>query len=121
MSTAIHIENLSVTLKGKEVIKNINFALEEGHFLGIVGPNGGGKTTLIKTILGLISPSAGTVRIFGQTPELLLGKKVIFGYLPQHLNIDPNFPASAIDIVLMGRYKKAGIFRWPGKKDREKA
>ncbi len=121
MSTAIHIEDLSVTLKGKEIRKSRNFTLEEGHFLGIVGPNGGGKTTLIKTILGLISPSTGTVRIFGRNPESLLGKEVLFGYLPQHLNIDPNFPASAVDIVLMGRYKTAGLFRWPGRKDREKA
>ncbi|MEW6108322.1 MAG: ABC transporter ATP-binding protein [Nitrospirota bacterium] len=121
MSSAIIIEDLSVNIKGKDILKNINFTLEEGHFLGIVGPNGGGKTTLIKVILGLLTPSSGAVRIFGRNPELLLGKEEIFGYLPQHLNIDPNFPASAVDIVLMGRYKKAGFFKWPGKKDMEKA
>lgn len=121
MSIAIQIENLSVILDGKEILKNINLTLKKGLFLGIVGPNGGGKTTLIRAILGLISPSSGTIRISGQSPESLLGKEVVFGYLPQHINIDPNFPASVIDIVLMGRYKKTGLFRWPGRKDREKA
>ena len=121
MSVAIQTENLSVSICGKEILKNINFTLEEGLFLGIVGPNGGGKTTLVRTILSLIKPSSGKVRIFGQISGSALLNEGIFGYLPQHQNIDPNFPASALDIVLMGRYRKVGFFRWPGKKDREKA
>jgi zinc transport system ATP-binding protein len=121
MSRAVEIENLTVFLKGKEVLKNINFTLEEGLFLGIVGPNGGGKTTLIRAILGLLAPASGTVKIFGQNPESLLVRNSVFGYLPQHQNIDPNFPATALDIVLMGRYRAAGFLKWPGKKDREEA
>jgi len=121
MSSAIQIENLSVVLKNKEVLKNINLSLGEGLFLGIVGPNAGGKTTLIRVILGLTIPTSGSVSIFGHSPESLSGKDAVFGYLPQHLNIDPNFPASALDIVLMGRYKKAGFLRWPGKRDKDKA
>lgn len=121
MSIAVRIENLSVALKGKEVLKNINLELAEGRFLGIVGPNGGGKTSLIKAILGLIRPSSGSVLIFGKDAESLLGREEVFGYLPQHLNIDPNFPASSLDIVLMGRYRKAGLFRWPSKTDKAKA
>jgi len=121
MKSAVEIRDVSVTLKDKEILKNINFTLEEGKFLGIVGPNGGGKTTLVKIILGLISPASGSVAVFGSSPEKLLHGNGIFGYLPQHQNIDPNFPASALDIVLMGRYRKAGFLRWPGKKDREKA
>jgi zinc transport system ATP-binding protein len=121
MSRAIEIENLSVLLKGKEVLRNINLSVEEGLFLGIVGPNGGGKTTLLRTILGLLKPSAGSVKIFGQRPESCLSLDGVFGYLPQQQNIDPNFPASALDIVLMGRYRKSGFLKWPGKKDREKA
>ncbi len=121
MSRAVEIENLSVFLKGKEVLKNIDFTLEEGLFLGIVGPNGGGKTTLIRTILGLLAPTSGTVKIFGRSPQSFLVRNGLFGYLPQHQNIDPNFPATALDIVLMGRYKAAGFLKWPGKKDREKA
>lgn len=121
MSKAVEIKDLSVLIKGKEVLKNINLALEERSFLGIVGPNGGGKTTLVRTILGLLRPSAGEVRIFGRPPESFHGRNGVFGYLPQHQNIDPNFPATALDIVLMGRYRKTGFLRWPGKKDREKA
>jgi len=121
MSTAVAIKDLSVVIKGKEVLKNINFSLEEGLFLGIVGPNGGGKTTLVRTILGLLKPSSGTVRVFEMDPESQLRHDGVFGYLPQHSNIDPNFPATALDIVLMGRYKSAGVLRWPGRKDREKA
>lgn len=121
MSSAIEIKDLSVTAKGKEVLKNITFTLEEGRFLGIVGPNGGGKTTLVRAILGLIRPTSGSTRIFGQSPEHAIAHGGVFGYLPQHHNIDPNFPATALDIVLMGRYKPAGFLKWPGKKDREKA
>lgn len=121
MSNAVEIENLTVVLKGKEVLKNINFTLEEGHFLGVVGPNGGGKTTLVRTILGLLAPSSGAIRIFGQAPDSPSIRNGVFGYLPQQQNIDPNFPATALDIVLMGRYRSTGFLRWPGGKDREKA
>lgn len=121
MSTILDIENLSVVVKEKEVLRNITFSLEEGVFLGVVGPNGGGKTTLVRTILGLLKPTAGSVKIFGRSPESALAQGGLFGYLPQHQNIDPNFPATALDIVLMGRYRATGLLRWPGKRDKEKA
>jgi zinc transport system ATP-binding protein len=121
MSSALEIENLSVVLKGKEVLRSINFTLEEGIFLGIVGPNGGGKTTLIRIILGLLKPTSGDIKVFGQSPASALAHSGVFGYLPQHQNVDPNFPATALDIVLMGRYRAAGLLRWPGKNDRRKA
>ena len=121
MSNAVEIENLSVAAKGRELLRNINFVLEEGSFLGIVGPNGGGKTTLVRTILGLVKPASGSIRVFGQSPAAALSQGGVFGYLPQHQNIDPNFPATALDIALMGRYRAAGFLKWPGKKDREKA
>lgn len=121
MSRAIEIDNVSVSLKDKEILRNINLSLEENHFLGIVGPNGGGKTTLIRLILGLIGPTSGSVRVFGKCPSSALRESNVFGYLPQHHNIDPGFPATALDIVLMGRYRESGFFRWPGRSDREKA
>jgi len=120
VSGAVAIEDLSVVIKGKEILKNINFTLEEGIFLGIVGPNGGGKTTLVRAVLGLLTPTKGTIKIFGKSPMSLIGRN-FFGYMPQHHNIDPNFPARAIDIVLMGRYRFSGFLRWPGKKDSKKA
>lgn len=121
MTEAVRIDNLSVSIKGKEVLKNINLTLSEGHFLGIVGPNGGGKTTLIRLILGLLHPTSGIVKIFGRAPDLLDTKESMFGYLPQHQYVDPNFPARTVDIVLMGRYQKTGFFRWPGRKEKERA
>ncbi|MDA8079804.1 MAG: metal ABC transporter ATP-binding protein [Nitrospiraceae bacterium] len=121
MSIAVEIDSLTVKIKNKDVLKNVSFTLEEGLFLGIVGPNAGGKTTLVRTILGLARPSSGSVRVFGKSPEGHLVRGGAFGYLPQHQNIDPGFPASVIDIVLMGRYNAVGFFRWPGKKDTDKA
>jgi zinc transport system ATP-binding protein len=118
---AIEINNLIVKLNGREVLKDINLSLDEGRFIGIVGPNGGGKTTLLRAILGLIKPASGEILIFGRPPEEVLKTGSIFGYLPQTLKIRQNFPVRVIDVVMMGRYGKIGRLRWPGEKDRRKA
>lgn len=117
---AIKINNLSVVLSGKEILTDINLPLAEGKFLGIVGPNGSGKTTLLRVILGLIKPVRGEVKVFNKSPEECL-RESIFGYLPQHINLDINFPASAVDVVMMGLYGKLGMFRWPSAKEKQKA
>ncbi|MEW6418616.1 MAG: metal ABC transporter ATP-binding protein [Nitrospirota bacterium] len=118
---AIEIKNLTVKLNGREVLKDINLSLDEGRFIGIVGPNGGGKTTLLRAILGLIKPASGEILIFGRPPEKGLRKGSIFGYLPQTIKVRPDFPVRVIDVVMMGRYGKIGMLRWPGEKDRRKA
>jgi zinc transport system ATP-binding protein len=118
---AIEISNLNVNLDGNGVLKNINLSLDEGRFLGIVGPNGGGKTTLLRVILGLIKPVSGEIYVFGRHPEEVLKTGSIFGYLPQMITVKPDFPIRVIDVVMMGRYSKVGILRWPGKEDRRKA
>jgi len=118
---AIEINNLIIKLNGREVLKNINLSLNEGQFIGIVGPNGGGKTTLLRAILGLIKPTSGEIRIFGKPPEEVLKTGRMFGYLPQILKVKPDFPIRVIDVVMMGRYGRVGILRWPGEKDRKKA
>ncbi len=117
---AIEINNLTVTLKGKEALRNISLSLDEGKFIGIVGPNGGGKTTLLRTVLGLARPASGTIRIFGKSPDEVLKSGSVFGYLPQISKISPDFPVRVIDVVMMGRYGKVGMLRWPGEEDREK-
>lgn len=118
---AVDIHNLTVKLNGREVLNNITLSLDEGRFLGVVGPNGGGKTTLLRTILGLIKPTSGEIRIFGRPPEDVLKTGSIFGYLPQTSKVSLDFPVRVIDVVMMGRYGKVGILRWPGEEDRKKA
>lgn len=118
---AVDIHNLTVRLNSREVLNNITLSLDEGRFLGVVGPNGGGKTTLLRAILGLIKPTSGEIRIFGKTPEDVLKTGSIFGYLPQTSKVSPDFPVRVIDVVMMGRYGKVGMLRWPGEKDRKKA
>ncbi len=118
---AIEINNLTIKLDGRAVLKDINLSLDEGRFIGIVGPNGGGKTTLLRAILGLIKTASGEILIFGRPPEEVLKTGSMFGYLPQTLKIRQNFPVRVIDVVMMGRYGKIGRLRWPGKQDRRKA
>ena len=118
---AIDINNLTVKLNGREVLNNITLALEKGRFLGVVGPNGGGKTTLLRVILGLIRPDSGEIKIFTESPETVLKKGSVFGYLPQSFKVPPDFPIRVIDVVMMGRYGRVGMLRWPGEEDRRKA
>jgi zinc transport system ATP-binding protein len=118
---AIEINNLTVKLNGREALNKISLTLDEGKFLGIVGPNGGGKTTLLRTVLGLIKPASGSILIFGKRPEEVLKSGRVFGYLPQISKISPDFPVRVIDVVMMGRYGRMGMFKWPGEKDRAKA
>ncbi len=113
---AIEIKNLDAVLSGREILKSINLSLEEGKFMGIVGPNGSGKTTLLKVIIGIIKPVSGNVRVCGVTPADAI-RKNLFGYLPQNQKVETNFPARALDVVLMGLYAKLGMFRWPAKED----
>jgi len=115
MSQVLSIKDLWVLKDGHAVLEEINLALVEGDFLGLIGPNGGGKSTMLKVILGLINPSRGVVRIFGLTPEEARGR---VGYMPQKTLFDPSFPVTALEVVLMGRFSKAGLFRRYSRADR---
>jgi zinc transport system ATP-binding protein len=103
----VSIENLWVQLDGRTVLEDVNLEVKEGDFLGMIGPNGGGKTTLLKAILGLLKPQRGTVQVFGMSPEAAR-KRV--GYLPQKSLFDQRFPVSALEVVMMGRYGRKGLF-----------
>ena len=117
---AIEINDLSVKLNGRDILSSVSLSLEEGIFLGIVGPNGGGKTTLLRAILGLIRVSSGEIRVFGKSPAEILKDGTIFGYLPQLSKVAPDFPIRVVDVVMMGRYGRVGMLRWPDDKDRKK-
>lgn len=82
------------------VLRGVTFTVQAGDFVCMVGPNGGGKTTLLRLILGLLRPTSGTVRVFGRPP--IEGRRRI-GYMPQRAHLDPQFPVRALDVVLMGR------------------
>ncbi|MCD4767476.1 MAG: ABC transporter ATP-binding protein [Methanosarcinales archaeon] len=100
------------------VLEEINLVIKEHDFLGIIGVNGGGKSTLLKVILGLIKPSKGTVRVFGDTPQI--SRKYI-GYVPQYSLFDLEFPVSVWEVVLMGRLGHTGLFKRYSEDDKKAA
>lgn len=116
-NTIIDLNNVSFAFNRNMVLENINLAIEKGEMIGIVGPNGGGKTTLLKLMLGLLKPSTGEIRIFGRKPTEISQR---IGYVPQHRQFDPKFPVSALDVVLMGR-KASGFGGRFSKRDKEMA
>ncbi|MBN2010430.1 ABC transporter ATP-binding protein [candidate division KSB1 bacterium] len=94
------LKNINFAYQTNTVLENINLTIMDRDFLGIIGPNGGGKTTLLKIMLGLLIPDSGEVHLFDQPVET--GRKSV-GYVPQLVNFDFNFPMSVLDVVLMGR------------------
>ncbi|MCM2284795.1 MAG: ABC transporter ATP-binding protein [Desulfobacula sp.] len=112
----IILENVSFAYKQNKILEDVTLFIHKGEFASIVGPNGGGKTTLLKLILGLLKPDQGRIRIFGEPPEQVRQK---IGYMPQYAPLDMNFPATVMDVVLMGRLAKKTL--WFAKKDRSEA
>ncbi|VVA43982.1 Zinc uptake system ATP-binding protein ZurA [Candidatus Roizmanbacteria bacterium] len=102
----VELKNISFAYGGKNVLEDITFNVHKGDYLGIVGPNGGGKTTLLKIIIGLLTPSHGTVHLFGQD-ICCFNKWSKIGYVPQKAtNFDNSFPLTVEEVVTMGRYGK---------------
>jgi len=101
----LHIEgnNIWVNYGKIQALKKLNFIIEDGDYIGIIGPNGGGKSTMMKTILGLIKPNNGEISYCGTT---LKKSKIRMGYVPQISDINRQFPISVEDVVLTGRMQK---------------
>ncbi|MDD2799417.1 MAG: ATP-binding cassette domain-containing protein [Bacteroidales bacterium] len=106
MSKIIKIENLSVAYEQNVVLNNVNLTINSDDFIGIIGPNGGGKTTLLKAILGLAPLKTGTIRFFDNDVEV---PSLRIGYMPQNNNIDRSFPISVNEVVLSGLAGENGI------------
>ncbi|MEO0025324.1 MAG: metal ABC transporter ATP-binding protein [candidate division WOR-3 bacterium] len=121
MVPAVEFERVTVSFPRQIALEDVSFRLERGEFLGVIGPNGSGKTTLLKTVLGLFKPAAGKVRVLGAEWAGISRVRQRIGYVPQRKPIDPNMPVSALEAVLMGTYAGLGLFRLPGKKEREQA
>jgi len=100
------------------VLENVSLQIPADDFLGIIGPNGGGKTTLLKIMLGLIEPRQGTVRLFGRPPSETRHR---IGYVPQHARVDSTVPANVLDVVLTGRLGRSSWGAWFRKRHIEAA
>jgi len=114
----VELDDICVNYGEVIALENVSFSVYEHDFLGIIGPNGGGKSTLLKVILGLIRPHHGSVSVFGQPPEHARRR---VGYVSQRSVFDRDFPASVWDVVLMGRYSRAGILRRYSGRDKAEA
>jgi len=98
----VAFENVTFSYNGLPVLENVSFNIGERDFVSAVGPNGGGKTTLLKLMLGFIKPQKGKIRVFGRHPERARRR---IGYISQHFQFDRLFPIRVIDVVLMGRLR----------------
>ena len=108
MASVINIENLWFGYDQNPILEDVNLQVAEQDFLGLIGPNGGGKTTLLKAILGLIKPQQGQIKILDRPIEK--GRRYI-GYVPQWLEFDREFPVRVLDVVRMGRLGQKKLFR----------
>lgn len=114
----ITMEGLTFAYDGSPVLEDVNLAIGARDFVSVVGPNGGGKTTLLKLVLGLLHPHKGRVRVFGLSPEQARPR---IGYVPQSAKLDLQFPASVMDVVLMGRLGRGTLFGPYANRDKEAA
>lgn len=108
----VKLNQISVNFGEVCVLKNVNLTIKQGDFVGIIGPNGGGKTTLLKVILGLLRPTTGK--------RLVAGNRVL-GYVPQYSQFERDFPIQVWDVVLMGRLGKQTLFKRYDNTDRKMA
>jgi zinc transport system ATP-binding protein len=104
----IRVQDMTFSYDGTPVLENVNVAISRGDFAALVGPNGGGKTTLLKLVLGLLRPTTGAVEVFGERPERVRSR---VGYVPQLFHFDLMFPIRVLDVVLMGGLHRG---RWLG-------
>jgi zinc transport system ATP-binding protein len=114
-SSIISIHHLCFSYDAREILHDVSLDIANGMFAAMVGPNGGGKTTLLRLILGLLTPRHGSIKVFGSEPSTVRSQ---IAYVPQAILFDPKFPASALDIVLMGRVERH-LFGGYSRQDRD--
>lgn len=116
IQSALEIHDVTVAFDRKPVLWNIDLMIPQGKLVGIIGPNGAGKSTLIKAVMGILTLSSGYVKIFDHDINDVRSR---ISYVPQRESVDWDFPASVLDVVLMGRYAHLGLFKRPRKADRD--
>ena len=119
MEPVISFENVSVKNQNIIALQNVNININQGEYIGIFGPNGSGKTTFLKTILGLIEPFTGTVTVLGS--ENIKKVRSNVGYVPQNISVKKTFPATVLDVVEMGLFGKIGFMKPLKAKDKKQA
>jgi zinc transport system ATP-binding protein len=112
----IKLEHISYDYGDHRVLEDINLTVQDDDFLGIIGPNGGGKSTLLKIILGLLTPTEGSIYLFNKSPRE--GRKNV-GYVPQYTLVDRNFPINVEQVVLSGRIRHTDFLRRYSENDRK--
>lgn len=114
----IKVRGLNFTFGHDPVLEDVDLTVGQGEFLALVGPNGGGKTTLLRLLLGLLRPVSGSIEVLGQSPAGRLGN---IGYVPQHTTVQPGFPVSVLEAVLMGIPRRSRQRFGHARKDRDRA
>lgn len=110
-NTCLEVKNLSYSYDSHSVLENVSFTVKNGEYLGIIGPNGGGKTTLIKIILGLLQARTGTIKIFGKDIKQFQ-ERALIGYVPQRISQEMSqFPATVEEVIQSGRTARVGILK----------
>ncbi len=115
---ALVLDDVTVTYGRRAALDGVTGAVDPGSSVALIGPNGAGKSTLLKAILGLVPLERGRITVFGRSPA---DARSSVAYVPQSESLDPEFPVSALDVVLMGRYRSIGWIRRPGRSDRSLA
>jgi zinc transport system ATP-binding protein len=114
----VEIQNRSFAYNGHPILRDVNLRIRSGDFVAMIGPNGGGKTTLLKLMLGLLKPQQGTIRIMGEPPQKASHR---IGYVPQDVHINGGFPITAMDVVLMGKLQPHKRLSLSSRRDRQEA
>jgi len=116
--TIVEIKNVWFGYNGQTVLQDVSLDIRQGDFIAMIGPNGGGKTTLLKLMLGLLKPASGSIRILGSAAQ---NASHHIGYVSQDVHINRSFPITAVDIVLMGKLEPAKRWARSSARDRREA
>ena len=114
----IELTEVSFGYQGHPTLEDVNMTIRQGDFTAMIGPNGGGKTTLLKLILGLLKPNKGTIRVMGKIPDKA---SHYIGYVPQNVHLNSSFPITVLDVVLMGKLTPGKLWHHSTKQDRTEA